>query len=247
MKAQPSYNREFPTLPLSRHLQFGAELKWQMPRQPLWDGNVGNTRDVIRQTLACSFCCGQCIRAMGFSARNHAVLYRKGYLPKEIFITIDQYIDIISGTDLTVLARGLRKVRTMFKKSLFVGVIVLLLTFGIWTYAETSNLHRPIKVEDVSRMILWGVGGYKEATQEEVSNIVNWFNSASGIRENKDFVGTTPDSGIIVKEKNGKEFSIIRSGKDFEVQRNDALGKNHSYWAIQKEIKTLLDELSQKK
>ncbi|KJR44378.1 hypothetical protein UF75_5245 [Desulfosporosinus sp. I2] len=64
------------------------------------------------------------------------------------------------------------------------------------------------------------------------------------VRENKDFAGTTPDSGIIVKEKNGKEFSILRSGKDFEVQRKDALGQIHSHWAIQKEIKTLLDELS---
>jgi hypothetical protein len=135
----------------------------------------------------------------------------------------------------------------MFKKSLSVGIVVFLLTFGIWIYAETSNLHHPIKVEDISRIILWGSGGYEEATQEEISNIVNWFNSASGIRENKDFAGTTPDSGIIIKENNGNEFSIIRSGKDFEVQRKDALGINHSYWAIQKEIKILLDELSQKK
>ena len=85
------------------------------------------------------------------------------------------------------------------------------------------------------------------ATQEEIYNIVNWFNSASGIRENKDFAGETPDSGIILNEKNGKEFRILRSGKDFEVQRYDELGNNRSYWANQKEIRTLLDELAQKK
>lgn len=136
----------------------------------------------------------------------------------------------------------------MFKKSLLVGVVVLLLSLflGMCTYVKTSNLHRSIKVEDISSITLWGgYGGYKEATQEEIGKIVNWFNSASGIRENEGFAGETPGSGIILNEKNGEKFSIIRSGKDFEVQRNDRSGKKRSYWAIQKEIKALLNELAQ--
>jgi len=140
----------------------------------------------------------------------------------------------------------------MVKKSLFIGVVVLLLISGIWTHVKTSNLHHPVKVEDISSITLWGVhGGYQEATQtegatqEEIKNIVNWFNSVSDIRENRAFAGETPDSGIIIKEKNGEEFSIIRSGKDFEVQRKNKSGETYSYWAIQKEIKKLLDELAQ--
>lgn len=132
----------------------------------------------------------------------------------------------------------------MLKKFLLVGIVVLLLS-GIWTYVNTSYLHRPIKVEDISSVTLWGGhGGHRDATQEEIINIVNWFNSASEIRANKGFAGETPDSGIVLKEKNGKEFSILRSGKDFEVQREGKVGERYSYWAIQNEIKALLNELA---
>jgi len=132
----------------------------------------------------------------------------------------------------------------MFKKFFLVMAILLLITLSLWNHVKTSNLHLPIKAEDISRVTLWGVDGHKEATQEDVYNIINWFNSASDIRENIDFAGETPDSGIIIYEKNGKELSIIRSGKDFEVQRNDESGKRYSYWAIQNDIKILLGELA---
>lgn len=137
---------------------------------------------------------------------------------------------------------------TNVKKLLLMGIVVILLSLisGIWPYIKTSYLHRPIKVEDISSMTLWGGhGGHRDATQEEIRNIVNWFNSASKIRANKGFAGETPASGIIIKEINGEEFGIIRSGKDFEVQRKGEFGEVYSYWAIQNEIKTLLDELAQ--
>lgn len=134
----------------------------------------------------------------------------------------------------------------MIKKSLFIGIVLLLVISGIWTHVKTSNLHRPIKLENISSIVLWGGhGGQKEATQEEIRNIVNWFNYASDIRKNKGFAGETPDSGMVLKEKNGEEIRIVRSGKDFEVQREDKSGKIYSYWAVQKEIKTLLDKLAQ--
>lgn len=125
-------------------------------------------------------------------------------------------------------------------------VMVGLLLPVLGAYARTSYLPRPIKVEDISSINLWGGHrGHRDATQEEIRNIVIWFNSASEIRPNKGFAGETPDSGIVLKEKNGKEFSIFRSGKDFEVQREGKLGERYSYWAIQNEIKTLLDDLAQ--
>lgn len=135
----------------------------------------------------------------------------------------------------------------MLKKSLLFGLSVFLLALVIWNYVNTSNLHRTIMVENVSNIRLWsGYGVDRVATEQEVINIVNWFNSAKGIRENKEFAGTTEDSGIIVEEKNGSRFSIGRSGEDFEVQRKDEQGKLRSYWARQKEIKELLDKLATK-
>ncbi|MDQ7092560.1 hypothetical protein REC12_03035 [Desulfosporosinus sp. PR] len=89
----------------------------------------------------------------------------------------------------------------MKRKSLTIGIVLivlLLICAGIWAYSRSSNLHRPIKVENISSLTLWsGHTDEKKATQEEIANLVNWFNSASDIRENKTFAGETPDSGII--------------------------------------------------
>lgn len=136
----------------------------------------------------------------------------------------------------------------MAKKSLLLAVIIFLVALAAWKFVNTSNLHRPIKVENISRITLWG--GYngvnREATEQEVINIVNWFNSAYDIRGNKKFAGTTEESGIRIEEKNGIRFSIGRSGEDFEVQRKDEKGILRSYWARKKEIKELLDELAKR-
>jgi hypothetical protein len=133
----------------------------------------------------------------------------------------------------------------MAKKSLLLAIAILFIVVAAWKCENPSNWHRPIKVDDISRIILWGSynGVYRDATQQEVINIVNWFNSADDIR-NANFVGTTEESGIKVELKNCDKFGIGRSGQDFEVQRKDAFGISRSYWARQNEIKELLDELA---
>jgi hypothetical protein len=136
----------------------------------------------------------------------------------------------------------------MAKKSILLVVIMFLVVLVAWKYVTTSNLYRPIKVENIARITLWG--GYngvnREASEQEVTNIVNWFNSVYDIRENKEFAGTTEESGIKIEEKDGTRFIIGRSGEDFEVQRKDQKGKLRSYWARQKDIKELLDQLVKK-
>jgi hypothetical protein len=136
----------------------------------------------------------------------------------------------------------------MAKKSVVLVVIMFLVMLVVWKYVNTTNLHPPIKVKSITRITLWG--GYngvdKEASEQEVTNIVNWFNSAYDIRENKEFAGTTEESGIKIEGKDGTRFSIGRSGEGFEVQRKDQKGKLRSYWARQKDIKKLLDELAKR-
>jgi len=61
--------------------------------------------------------------------------------------------------------------------------------------------------------------------------------------KNKNFAGTTPDSGIVIKLKSGEYISIISSGKDFEIQRN-INGEEVSYWGKNKYIKSLLETFS---
>jgi len=136
----------------------------------------------------------------------------------------------------------------MAKKSLLLIVILFLVVPVAWKSVNNSSLHRPIKVENIARITLWGgyIGVSREASEQEVTNIVNWFNSAYDIRENKEFAGTTEESGIKIEEKDGTGFSIGRSGGDFEVQRKDQKGKLRSYWARQKDIKELLDQLAKR-
>lgn len=83
----------------------------------------------------------------------------------------------------------------------------------------------------------------RNATKEEIENITKWFNSATDIRRNRRFAGTTPDAGIIIKLKSGGEISLVRSGEDFEIQRDYGMG-TVSYWVKQPDIKKLLDQLA---
>lgn len=110
-----------------------------------------------------------------------------------------------------------------------------------------SSLHKKISLTDVSSIRLWGEGikektDGREATGEEMKKIVDWFNQATDIRENKNLAGTTPDAGIFIQLKNGSLINIIRSGSDFEIQR-DINGEMVSYWAKQPDIKALLDQM----
>jgi hypothetical protein len=74
----------------------------------------------------------------------------------------------------------------------------------------------------------------------EKQNIVKWFNAITDVRENKDFAGTTPESGIIIKLKLGSEIHILKSGEDFEVQRTNILGNHISYLGKQSNIRDIL-------
>lgn len=128
-------------------------------------------------------------------------------------------------------------------------IFVVLLTLVMAGCDWNSDLHQPIKASDVDHVMIWGFSANteREATAEEVTKIVKWFNAADDIRENEDFAGTTPESGIQIKLKDGRQISIIRSGEDFEVQSHDSGGQSHSYWARQPQIKQWLDELAKPK
>jgi len=127
-------------------------------------------------------------------------------------------------------------------------IVVAILLVGVsFFFQEFNRLYTPIDVSKVQKIELWGqqVGEVtrREATNEEVSNIVKWFNSTTDIRENKDFAGETPAAGIVINLKYAPDIRILRSGRDFEVQRVNWLGINKSYWTRQSDIKRLLDQL----
>ena len=139
------------------------------------------------------------------------------------------------------------------KKKMKLIVVAVCLVFIGWQawlwYAQP--LHQPISVDEVDSMMVWGEGlmegrNGREATGEELAEIVKWFNAATDIRHNRDFAGTTPPAGIVINLKShflSKEILILASGKDFEIQRNTNRGRI-SYWAIQPELKEFLQQLT---
>lgn len=129
------------------------------------------------------------------------------------------------------------------KRILYSLAIIGLLVLA-WSWYSAREIHKPVSVDEVSRIRIWGASVITDmATKEETENIIKWFNSASDIRENKGFAGTTPEAGIYIDLKSGRTISIIRSGSDFEVQKGTVTGRT-SYWAKQSELRKLLDRLA---
>lgn len=116
-------------------------------------------------------------------------------------------------------------------------LLILILALGLISY-YFLRIHKPINANDVESVNIWGnTSGV--TTSVEKQDIVKWFNSITNIRNNKDFAGTTPNAGVIIKLKTGDEIFIINSGSDFEVQRNNIFGKRISYWGKQPNIRNI--------
>jgi hypothetical protein len=129
------------------------------------------------------------------------------------------------------------------KKIIGFIIIILFIICGTLLYRKLS-VHKQISSDNISSIQVWGVHvKQREANKEEKEKIMKEFNSINSIRRNKDFQGTTPNSGITIKLKSGDHIIVIQSGIDFEIQR-PADGKQISYWGKNKYIKELLNVLS---
>jgi hypothetical protein len=109
----------------------------------------------------------------------------------------------------------------------------------IVTFMLKKPLHENIAANDVAEILLWGNGNERLADEKEIKEIVGWFNDIKDVRENKEMTGTTPPAGIIITMNNGKQILVLRSGDEFEVQREDV-----AYWAREEHLKNLLNQLA---
>ncbi len=137
----------------------------------------------------------------------------------------------------------------MRKKLLIFSLVLIAVIITVFMINfNRIPIHKPISLEEVETIVFFGTyRGIKEATQEEKVRFIKWFNSAYDIRLNKYFAGTTPESIISIELKSGKRIGVIKSGFNFEIQRDEVKNKNISYWAKQKDIEKLLADLSSKK
>lgn len=109
----------------------------------------------------------------------------------------------------------------------------------IVTFMLRKPLHEKIATGDVVEILLWGNGTERLADEGEITDIVSWFNDIEDVRENKEMTGTTPPSGMIITMNNGEQILILRSGDEFEVQREGV-----GYWAREEHLKDLLNQLA---
>lgn len=133
------------------------------------------------------------------------------------------------------------------RRKYVVPILGLLSLFMMWKFYNiliSESIHKSVNPEQVFSIELWGEKYVsRTANNEETAKIIEWFNSATDIRENKEFAGTTPEAGIVIKLKSRQTILVIRSGTDFEIQRND-IGKRVSYWAKQSNLRKLLEQLA---
>jgi hypothetical protein len=100
-------------------------------------------------------------------------------------------------------------------------------------------IHEKIAANNVVEILLWGNGNERLADEKEIKDIVSWFNDIDDVRENKEMTGTTPPAGLIITMNSGEQILILRSGDEFEVQRDDV-----GYWAREEHLKDLLNQLA---
>ena len=136
--------------------------------------------------------------------------------------------------------------KNSYKWSILGVIIAIILAGCALTNANVNKtFHKTISVDEVATVKTWGNsipnGEEKEETKEGIEKIVKWFNSITDIRENKELSGSTPESGIIIELKSRNRISVLRSGDQFEIQKDGI-----SYWGKQPELNILLENLAGK-
>lgn len=125
------------------------------------------------------------------------------------------------------------------------AIILFLVVLLIFKNMAINDIHSCISDDEINSIYISGMsthGNIKIEDDKEIKNIVKWFNAITDIRENKDFLGVTDNSEIIINLKTNKQILILKSGIDFEIQRYDKNGKWISYWGKQTDISRLLSQ-----
>lgn len=137
-----------------------------------------------------------------------------------------------------------------YKKGFIIMLLFVLFYIGFKVYRDynINSMHTKINISDVESIKIYGtaIKVDRYANSDETKNIINWFNSTTDIRRNREFEGVgTPDSNILIQLKSGGrlgKINIAKSGQDFEVQKHDKKGKLISYWGKQSDIRRILKE-----
>lgn len=124
------------------------------------------------------------------------------------------------------------------------GILSFVCTVAIvccFVFINKDKIHEQIDIEKVDSITVWGINTSQIVNEKEKGDIIKWFNLITDIRENKGSGGITPEKGIIIKLKSGKNILILKSGEDFEIQKTNSSGTCISYWGRQINIHNILE------
>lgn len=129
----------------------------------------------------------------------------------------------------------------MFKRILIGIVFLTIIALGI-VYALSINHPFPIAIEEVDKVEFHELGklNTREASYEEASQIVEWYNLMHSFKANSTLAGTTPDAGISIRLKSGVSIGITalgQSGRNLEFQ---VKGMKYPYFATQDDLHKLI-------
>lgn len=123
----------------------------------------------------------------------------------------------------------------------------LIAVVAIWWYFNASNkLPYPITLEDVAKVELHGAkpeNKDREATPEEVKQIVDWYSSMRSFKANSTLAGTTPNAGIVIVLKSGKSIGITGLGHQGRNLEFHAQSMKYPYFAIQNDLRNLIGKI----
>lgn len=129
----------------------------------------------------------------------------------------------------------------MKKKHIFFITIAILAMAAIIVtiFLFNRKLELPkLKAEDIL-CVHYDVSS-SDIRQLDIEEFLGYYNQIYDIRNNKEGVGTTPDSRIIIELKDGQEIGIYSSGDQFEVNFTNSDGERCQYWGKQQEIANML-------
>jgi hypothetical protein len=143
---------------------------------------------------------------------------------------------------------------TYNRKKIITGLPVLiaaLLVAVMLSACTDDNLHEALSLEEINSIEVTSgnenegyVSWLLNSTEEET--FIDWFNSCTSIKSNKDFAGeATIETGIMI-DTDTVAVSLINSGQDFEVQvRSKDTGEVISYWAKQPDINDFFTQIEE--
>lgn len=128
-------------------------------------------------------------------------------------------------------------------KTVAAYIVVILIIVVIHNTFFKEKMELNLDEQDVKSVKLCYLGRMEDDTKNlDVEEFVKYYNMIYDVRENKDGIGSTPETKIIIELKSGEIIEIYDPGFSFEVNIQSDNGEIKQYWGRQENIDNMLNE-----